>query len=271
MTLNTNQLNQLQQEPSTQHISLDRPVRSILYFFWWFVVMLLFFTFVWSLIQTYADPWVLQLLETGDWLFVMFGAQQLLTLLVLFYAIFQWWVDSVDHITDYLEERFQRKWFRPFFIRVVGWFVFYILFNAFFFSLLQGYWIEIPWFYGEQDVMTLISGMGMTTWFERMLTALMVVFLGPIVEELVYRGLITDVLMRKWSGRWVLLWAFLFALIHMEFAVIWNLFILATILWVIYRKTESMRYSLLFHVIINWMGLFALWVDQFYDLSSLWI
>jgi len=48
----------------------------------------------------------------------------------------------------------------------------------------------------------------------------------------------------------------------MEFAVFWNLFLLALILGVIYWKTKSMRYSLLFHVLINGMGILALWLSE---------
>ncbi len=249
-----------------EQIVLTSPMRSIRTFLVWFFWIFIFFFVISSLV---ADANQLQnVLNSWDWLFVAFWVQQLLTLGVLFIALFSWWVTSRDAASTYLDERFKRKWFRLFWVWVVGGFVWYMILNATLFTVLSTLWWDIPWLYGEQWVMTMIWDLNMSSWFEWMLTALMVVFLWPIVEELVYRWLFTDVFMRRWWLRGVVLWAALFAWIHLEFAVIWNLFILAFILWVIYWKTESMRYSLLFHVIINWIWILALRADQMYDLSS---
>lgn len=247
---------------------LNKPYRSVFLFLWWFFFVSILFLF-WSLYMkssSYKD-----LLSSWDWLFLLFGIQQLLTLWTLFASVYWWGLFSRDDVSNYFYERWRRKWFRFFWIRVIWGFFFYIICNALLFTWLQFMWWDIPWLYGEQSVMTLISELQISTWFDRFLTVLMVVFLWPIVEELVYRWLITDVFMRSRWFRWVLIWAVIFAFIHMEFAVIWNLFILALILWIIYQKTESMRYSFLFHMIINGMGLFVLWFEKMYNMSSLWV
>jgi membrane protease YdiL (CAAX protease family) len=202
------------------------------------------------------------LMESKDMLYILFGVQQLVTLVVLWWAMDEWGVSPFANVKQYFDERRERKGWELFWGRVVGGFLFYVLINAGVYRLLDYMDLKIPWLYGEQWVMEMLEWLDITATIDWILTIAMIVIIGPIVEELVYRWLVTDLLMQKWRRGWVVLWACIFALIHLEFAVFWNLFFLALILWVIYYKTRSMWYSLLFHMIINGMGLLALWAEQ---------
>jgi membrane protease YdiL (CAAX protease family) len=58
--------------------------------------------------------------------------------------------------------------------------------------------------------------------------------------------------------------AAIFAVGHFERGVVLNLFLLAVFMGYIYRKTGSMRYSLLFHMVINGMAVMALIMARLY-------
>lgn len=231
-------------------------IRSVKVFLLGFLLMLLLFWWGSYLLfdsSIAIDTW---------WMYILFALQQFLTLCLLWYSLAQWWRKGVDWFVSYLNERNQRKWWKMFWKRVVWWFFLYMILNALLFSFVDHMWWTIPWLYGDQWVMTMLQDMQITWVIDWIMTILMIVIVGPIVEELVYRWLITDALMQRRRWWWVIAAAFIFALIHMEFAVFWNLFFLALILWVIYYKTGSMRYSFLFHLIINGMWILVLRLSE---------
>jgi len=231
-------------------------LRAVAYFLLSFVLMLVAFWALWAFLTINGVD------INGNWIYILFALQQVVTLLAIWWSMKMWWWMNIESILEYFRERFMRKGRGLFWKRVVGWFIFYMLANGLLFMLVEAMWRTIPWLYGDQSVMVMLEEMNLTWAIDWILTVLMVVIIWPVVEELVYRGLITDALMQKRRWWWVVLAAFIFALIHLEFAVFRNLFMLALILWVIYKKTWSMRYSFLFHVIINGMGITALWVQE---------
>ncbi len=234
---------------------MTQGLRAVAYFLLWFVLMLVVFGALWSWLTLKGID------LNQDWLYILFALQQLVTLVVIWWSMKGWGRKSFDEIFQYFSERFVWKWWGLFWKRVVWWFFAYMLINGALFTLVESLWVSIPWLYGDQAVMTMLEEMNLTGAMDWIMTILMIVIVWPIVEELVYRGLVTDALMQKWRWWWVSLAAFIFALIHLEFAVFRNLFLLALILWVIYKKTWSMRYSFLFHVIINGMWIVALWAQ----------
>lgn len=231
-------------------------IQSVKVFLLWFVLMLL--VFGWGSARL-ANRWV-EL--DASWLYLLFALQQIVTIGILWVSLWKWWRPWRDGFVAYFDKRNQRKWRWLFWKRVVGWFVAYMIINGLLYTLVQSMWWTIPWLYGDQSVMQILQDMNISTTIDWIMTILMIVIVWPIVEELVYRWLITDALMQKRRRRGVILAAFIFALIHLEFAVFRNLFLLALILWVIYYKTWSMRYSFLFHVIINGMWILALWLQE---------
>ncbi len=231
-------------------------IKAVKLYLLWFIAMIIIF----GGISWYVWPETMQL--NKGLIYIFFALQQLLTLMVLWWSLHLSWWSGRDKVKGYFEERAQRKGRWLFWKRVVWGFLFYILLNAVLYLLIQTLGVEIPWFYGEQWVQVMLQEMNITGAMDWIITILMIVIVWPIVEEMVYRGLITDALMqkRRWGG--VFLAAAIFALIHMDPNVMWNLFILALILWVIYYKTWSMRYAFLFHVIINGMWVFVLWLSE---------
>lgn len=227
-------------------------IKAVKRYLLWFVLMMLIFAGLGEFLG--ADT---MQLDKGL-VYVFFALQQIMTLVVLRRAVHKWWRSGWDSVKRYFEERAQRKGRGMFWKRVIWGFLFYMLFSAALYTLIESLGLNIPWLYGEQWVQVMLQEMNITGAMDWIITILMIVIVWPIVEEMVYRGLITDALMQKRRRWWVVLAAAIFALIHMEPHVMWNLFILALILWVIYYKTWSMRYTFLFHLIINGMGVIAL-------------
>ncbi len=231
-------------------------LRAVQYFLWWFVAMLALF---WWVTYFMASKWIQM---DSNWIYIFFAAQQLVTLVIVRCSLSAWGWKWIEAMQQYFNERAQWKG-RWLFVRwVIWWFIVYMIINWLLFTLLDYFSITIPWMYWEQWVMSMLEQMNLTSSLDWFMIFLMIVIVGPLVEELVYRGLITDVFMKRWKWRGVVSAAFIFALIHFEFAVFWNLFLLALILWVIYYKTESMRYTFAFHVIINGMWFLILWLTE---------
>lgn len=249
--------------------TIKKPIRSVRIFLAWYVLIMIAFVIIWAIMAAIFGQEVL--LEVwaawGSWLYIFFGIQQILTLFVLRRALEEGNRNGLDTVVQYLNDRMERKGRWLFWKRVVGWFVFYMLLNGLLYSLVTHFGLEIPGLYGEQSVMLLLEDMQISWLISWIMTFVMIALVWPIVEELVYRWLVTDALMQRRRWWWVIAAAFIFALIHLEFGVFWNLFILALILWAIYYKTGSMWYSFLFHLMINAMWLIALWAQQMYGLE----
>lgn len=246
-----------------------KPIKSVWIFLLWYVLMLIAFIIIGGGVA--AIFWEQVLLEAWalwwPWLYIFFGIQQILTLFVLRWALEEGNRNWLDTVIQYLNDRMQRKGRWLFRKRVVGWFLFYLILNGVLYSLVTNLWREIPGLYGDQSVMLMLEDMKISGVMWRLMTFVMIALVWPIVEELVYRWLITDALMQRRRRWWVAGAAFIFAFIHLEFGVFWNLFILALILGVVYYKTWSMRYSFLFHLMINAMWLLALRVQQSYGVE----
>ena len=189
---------------------------------------------------------------------------QSLVLLFLFWLAFVWWRRQGKKqmsLQQYLRKRWQRKWWGMFWKYVLWWLFIYIFFSGIVWGLIQYYDLHIPGFYGEQMVMTLLQWISLETWWDKVLIFLLVAIVAPVVEEIIWRGFVTDRLMKSRQGEGVFLASLLFATAHMEWWVVWNLVILSFLLWYIYRKTESLRYSLLFHFLINGIAMGVLFLQ----------
>lgn len=242
-------------------------LRSIRVFMIGYLLLLAAF-FVWGGIIA-AIWWEEFLTKTPGLIYIMFAIQQILTLLILRWSISESGKEKIDDAIAYFWDKFDRHGRWPMWKRVIGWLIGYLVINGALFRLVERLGIQIPGLYGEQGVMEILADMNLTSTLDWLFTILMIVIVWPIVEELVYRGLVTDTLMQRRRRRGVALAAFIFALIHLEFAVFRNLFLLALILWVIYYKTKSLRYTIAFHMMINGLGLLWLRVQQNVDLEAL--
>ena len=78
------------------------------------------------------------------------------------------------------------------------------------------------------------------------------VIVGPIHEELLYRGVIQRLLGRTYSPRTSILYAsFLFALMHIHPGLILSSFFLGLFLGYVYHKWNNLWYAIILHMLIN--------------------
>ncbi len=195
-------------------------------------------------------------------LFLLFVVQEVV-LLFLFALVFKRWKWSWN-IWKYFRERFKRKGWWSVFKRSIAGIIVYMFGSAVLLGALQRFGITIPWLFGEEMVMTMLSGITLNARYDYALLILLAVVIGPVVEEVVFRWFVTDRLVAARSGSGLVIASILFSVAHMERGVVINLTILAVFLGYIYRKTDSLRYSLLFHMGINGLAVAALIATKLY-------
>ncbi|MBQ9085996.1 MAG: CPBP family intramembrane metalloprotease [Clostridia bacterium] len=83
---------------------------------------------------------------------------------------------------------------------------------------------------------------------------LFVAIVAPILEELVFRKVLCDRLLPLGEGYTVVLSAAIFALAHGNFFQFFYAFLLGALFALIYVKTGRLRYSILYHGILNFLG-----------------
>ena len=97
---------------------------------------------------------------------------------------------------------------------------------------------------------------------------LIVCFIGPIAEELIYRGVLMTTFFKNspWYGD-ILLSAIIFGCIHIDFALTpLAFFIYASgglILALLYRMTKNLYYPIVLHILINITAFWDLWLLLF--------
>ena len=97
---------------------------------------------------------------------------------------------------------------------------------------------------------------------------LMACFIGPIAEELIYRGVLMTTFFKNspWYGD-VLLSAIIFGYIHINFSLTpLAFFIYASgglILAILYRMTKTLYYPIVVHILINITAFWNLWLLLF--------
>ena len=100
---------------------------------------------------------------------------------------------------------------------------------------------------------------------------LVVCLLGPITEELVYRGVLMNTFLKDspWYGD-VILSACVFGYVHVSSGLTPLAFFTyasgGTILALLYRKTHSLYYPILLHLMINIAAFWELWILLFHSM-----
>ena len=109
---------------------------------------------------------------------------------------------------------------------------------------------------------------GMTGRQELLYLLLIVCLLGPIAEEMVYRGVLMNTFLKDspWYGD-VLLSACVFGYVHVSSGLTPIAFLTyasgGAILAFLYRKTHSLYYPILLHIMINITAFWELWILVF--------
>lgn len=197
-------------------------------------------------------------------LIIFFVLQEVVLLALLWWSWIRVTKEKGALLWYHIVSRRQWKWWNYVMKYVLGWLLCYFLGNAVFLGILTVLERDIPGLYGDQMVITFLQWLPMDQWWEYVLIFFLVAIVWPIVEEVIFRGVITHVFMKQRAYAWVVLAALLFALIHGERLVVRNLLILSLFLWHIYRKTWSLWYSFLFHFGINGIAISVLILSQLY-------
>lgn len=89
-------------------------------------------------------------------------------------------------------------------------------------------------------------------WIEYFTLFINVVILGPLLEEIFFRGIILNYLKKKYSILIsILICSFLFALIHGNALLIASSFIPGLLFSFVYYKTDDLKYPILLHSLVN--------------------
>lgn len=154
-----------------------------------------------------------------------------------------------------LSWEFKWRWFKPFLLYWILWYLLVAFFMWLIEYLLLKLWIKIPGFFWQEKVLILVKKLA-TKWdiYIKFFLFVVVVLIWPIVEEIIFRGFITESLIR-WKDNIIsiILSAFIFAFIHFEWAVFLNLFIISFWLSYTYWKTRSLIYTIFIHILVNWI------------------
>ncbi len=238
-------------------IEIKKKWKSLLFFLIGIVIVFAGMIWMWYLVWYY-----LWWQPEGVWpeMYSLFALQSLLSLGLLFFALYYWWVKGRANVNEYFADRWRVdgvwwivKWvILPLVIYFVGMWLLY--------AWLDMYDVQVPGLFWEQEMVSMLKNLDLTSNVAWVMAILMIVVVGPLVEELVFRAYLTDIFMSKWWVFWVLLVTFFFTFVHVEWAVFWNIFIISTVLWIVYYNTKSYAYTFLIHVVINWLALLALWL-----------
>lgn len=99
---------------------------------------------------------------------------------------------------------------------------------------------------------------------------LFVVILGPLMEELLFRKALVDVLYPLGETACVLLGGLIFGLIHGNFYQFFYAFLIGGLFTLIYCRTGKVRYTVVLHMLVNLQGsVLAPWILSLLDTTAL--
>jgi membrane protease YdiL (CAAX protease family) len=97
-----------------------------------------------------------------------------------------------------------------------------------------------------------------------LLSITLIAVLPAILEELIFRGIIQQGLINKYSATTgILLTSFLFAIVHINPHVLLTIFLLSILLGFVYHIYKNIIYNILIHFFLNLTGLFLIRYDKF--------
>ena len=107
---------------------------------------------------------------------------------------------------------------------------------------------NIPGFGVQENILNLFPSSG----FGLYLTIFIFTLIGPITEEILFRGFLLGSLLKKCNKLTAItLSSIIFSLIHFQVEVILPLFILSFLISNLYLKTQSIQAAIYFHIINN--------------------
>ncbi len=187
---------------------------------------------------------------------ILFIIQQIFVTFFLFVWFYVWKRLPLRQLINFVYKFYQEQivWisFGSLIWNTIWMYMIYLLISWTLLAIISLLNIQIPWFFGQQEVAEILWGIPTRYIYEYIIIFLIVTILWPLIEEIIYRWFITKIFLSKYTPAiWICLSAFIFALIHFERQVIGNIFILGCILWYIYYKTKSLIYAFAFHFLVN--------------------
>jgi hypothetical protein len=129
----------------------------------------------------------------------------------------------------------------------LGFLIYYIV-SSMIIQFKYSYQVQIPG-YGEQESHIPLFGESMSG---LVIGGLIIILVAPLVEELVFRGYIYQILKKRFDVVWGSVFAALiFSLFHLEFQVILPIFILGLVMNWIFERTQSLWAPIAFHMVNN--------------------
>ena len=100
----------------------------------------------------------------------------------------------------------------------------------------------------NNDILNVVSSTGLLT------TIAIIVIIAPVMEEILFRKLLIDRIVSCGEGTAVLISGLLFGLFHGNLNQFAYAFVLGLLFGFIYVKTRNIRYTILMHMVVNFMG-----------------
>ncbi len=243
-------------------MKIDKWIKAIiLYISLYLILNLLFLFFAQYLTNFLSFIW--NSIPSSIIFLLLFILQEIVLLFLLWISFYymrdkkfkNFWKYSID----YFKSKLHWKWWKFFFKYSLFPFFFYIFFVWFLFSILNKLNINIPWFFWEQKVANFLGWIPLSWFWDYFILFIIVAVIGPLIEEIIYRGFITNKLINRIGATWwIIISSLIFSFIHFEWQVFGNLFILSLILSYIYHRTWSICYSFWFHFLINFLWIIGI-------------
>jgi membrane protease YdiL (CAAX protease family) len=196
---------------------------------------------------------------------------KVLLVFALQYFVFVGWLWLVfekilkENLLKFIKSQLKRRWRKAVGFTIILYFLVMFLIGLIKF-LIHKYWIYLPGFWEKEKVVDFVKILLTKgdVWVY-ILIFIIVVLAGPFVEEVIFRGFITKILIDKLGAFWwILLSGLIFWLAHMEWEVAGYLTILGIVLAYIWWRYQSLVYSFLFHMLINFFSFIAVLVAVLY-------
>lgn len=184
----------------------------------------------------------------------IFSIQELILLIPVVYFL-------KKGLVNYQDLKLKKfKLFQAIGLITLGFIAFFLL-NHVIISISEAFNIAIPG-YGTQDQRLPLFG---NDSLSLPIAFVILVILAPIIEELLFRGLIYTKLRANYgASSTIIVSSIIFAGFHLELQIFLPLFILGCIIGYIYEKSDSLWVPILFHLINNGLAFAA----EIYIISS---
>ncbi len=198
---------------------------------------------------------------------ILFIFQWILIFFILFISVRLSRLDFYELLLDLKKNFFNKIRFKDIFL----WGIIFYFVSLIVLSIIFGIvryievkiWINIPWFWtwaSDQKVANFLLNLSLNNIWEYLIIFAVVAVFWPLFEEIVFRFFVTEKLLQVfWPVLWIFFSAFIFALVHLEWQVFFNIFFLSLFLSYLWYKKKSLLINFMYHFLFNGINLLILW------------